>query len=66
MLTERLAPMSVARCAAARISNSSRGECCVDDLALPGMLYLAILRSPHAHARVTGIGLSAARAADGT
>jgi len=37
----------------------------VDDIALPGMLYLAILRSPHAHARITGIDLSAARAADG-
>src|SRR5258705_11022286 len=36
----------------------------VDDIALPGMLYLAILRSPHAHARITGIDLSAARAAD--
>jgi aerobic carbon-monoxide dehydrogenase large subunit len=37
----------------------------VDDIALPGMLYLAILRSPHAHARITGIDLSAARAAAG-
>jgi aerobic carbon-monoxide dehydrogenase large subunit len=37
----------------------------VDDIALPGMLYLAILRSPHAHARITGVDLSAARAAAG-
>jgi CO/xanthine dehydrogenase Mo-binding subunit len=37
----------------------------VDDIALPGMLYLAILRSPHAHARITRIDLSAARAAAG-
>ena len=37
----------------------------VDDIALPGMLFLAILRSPHAHARITGIDLSAARAAAG-
>jgi carbon-monoxide dehydrogenase large subunit len=37
----------------------------VDDIALPDMLYLAILRSPSAHARITGIDLSAARAADG-
>ncbi|HEX3416431.1 MAG TPA: xanthine dehydrogenase family protein molybdopterin-binding subunit, partial [Stellaceae bacterium] len=37
----------------------------VDDIARPGMLYLAILRSPHAHARITGMDLSAARAADG-
>src|SRR5216683_3350864 len=37
----------------------------VDDIALPGMLYLAILRSPHAHARIAGIDLSAARATAG-
>jgi carbon-monoxide dehydrogenase large subunit len=33
----------------------------VDHIAPPGMLYLAILRSPQAHARVIGIDLSAAR-----
>ena len=37
----------------------------VDDINLPGTLYLAILRSPHGHARITGIDLSAARAAAG-
>src|SRR5271167_2664320 len=37
----------------------------VDDIKLPGMLYLAILRSPHAHARITGVELSAATAAAG-
>jgi aerobic carbon-monoxide dehydrogenase large subunit len=37
----------------------------VDDIKLPGTLYLAILRSPHAHARITGIDLSSARAATG-
>src|SRR5215469_2979411 len=37
----------------------------VDDVKLPGTLYLAILRSPHAHARIIGIDLSAARAAAG-
>jgi aerobic carbon-monoxide dehydrogenase large subunit len=37
----------------------------VDDIKLPGMLHLAILRSPHAHARITGVELSAARAATG-
>jgi carbon-monoxide dehydrogenase large subunit len=37
----------------------------VDDIKLPGMLYLAILRSPHAHALITGVDLSAARAASG-
>src|SRR6202023_2370869 len=37
----------------------------VDDIKLPGMLYLAILRSPHAHAIITGVDLSAAKAAAG-
>lgn len=37
----------------------------VDDVKLPNMAAAAILRSPHAHARVTGIDLSAARAMGG-
>jgi aerobic carbon-monoxide dehydrogenase large subunit len=37
----------------------------VDDLALPGLTYLAFLRSPHAHARVLAIRTDAARAAPG-
>ena len=37
----------------------------VDDIRLPGTLYLAILRSPHAHARITAIDLYAARAIAG-
>jgi aerobic carbon-monoxide dehydrogenase large subunit len=37
----------------------------VDDIKVPGTLYLAILRSPRAHARITGIDLSAARAEPG-
>ena len=37
----------------------------VDDVALPGTLNLAILRSPHAHARITSIDLAAARGASG-
>src|SRR5271168_4210908 len=37
----------------------------VDDIKLPGTLHLAILRAPHAHARITGIDLSAAKAAAG-
>jgi len=32
----------------------------VDDLALPGMLYCAIVRSPHAHARIKGIDATGA------
>ncbi|MFC4004474.1 aerobic carbon-monoxide dehydrogenase large subunit [Prauserella oleivorans] len=34
----------------------------VDDVVLPGMLHGAVLRSPHAHARITGIDVSAAKA----
>jgi aerobic carbon-monoxide dehydrogenase large subunit len=33
----------------------------VDDVQLPGMLYAAVLRSPHAHARIRSIDASAAR-----
>ncbi|HEX7140717.1 MAG TPA: molybdopterin cofactor-binding domain-containing protein [Vicinamibacterales bacterium] len=36
-----------------------------DDLTLPGTLHAAILRSPHAHARVKRIDTSKARTADG-
>src|ERR1700757_3902324 len=34
----------------------------VDDVVLPGMLHGAVLRSPHAHARITSIDTSAAEA----
>ena len=37
----------------------------VDDVTLPGMLHAAFLRSPHAHARVTGIDASKALAIPG-
>lgn len=43
---------------------SGRG-CFVDDLQLPGMLHLDILRSPHAHARIHAIDAAAARALPG-
>ncbi|MGH8064764.1 MAG: xanthine dehydrogenase family protein molybdopterin-binding subunit [Candidatus Entotheonellia bacterium] len=33
----------------------------VDDIHLPDMLYAAVLRSPHAHARIRAIDVSAAR-----
>jgi len=36
-----------------------------DDLALPRMLHCKLLRSPHAHARITGIDVSRALALDG-
>ncbi len=37
----------------------------VTDLALPGMLHAALLRSPHAHARIRSIDVAAARAMPG-
>jgi aerobic carbon-monoxide dehydrogenase large subunit len=36
-----------------------------DDITLPGMVHAAILRSPHAHARITSIDTSRAKAAPG-
>jgi len=37
----------------------------VDDVTAPDTLHLAVLRSPHAHARIRGIDLAAARAMPG-
>src|ERR687890_171396 len=37
----------------------------VDDIALPGMLFGYVLRSPHAHARILSIDTTAAAAAPG-
>jgi carbon-monoxide dehydrogenase large subunit len=37
----------------------------VDDVQFPGMLHLAVLRSPHAHARIQRIDAEAARARPG-
>ncbi len=37
----------------------------VDDLRIPGILHAAVLRSPHAHARIRKVDLSAVRAAPG-
>jgi len=37
----------------------------VDDLRVPGCLHAAMLRSPHAHARIVGIDAAAARRAPG-
>src|SRR5271170_4379889 len=37
----------------------------LDDLAFDGLTHAAVLRSPHAHARIDGIDASAARAAPG-
>ncbi len=37
----------------------------VDDIMLPGLLYLAIVRSPHAHARISALRTEQARGAPG-
>jgi aerobic carbon-monoxide dehydrogenase large subunit len=37
----------------------------VDDIRVPGMLHMALLRSPHAHADILSVDLSAAKAATG-
>src|SRR5712691_6460040 len=37
----------------------------VDDIVLPGMLHMAILRSPYAHARINSIDTSRAQALEG-
>jgi carbon-monoxide dehydrogenase large subunit len=37
----------------------------VDNLTLPGMVWMAVVRSPYAHARIQSIDLTAARAAEG-
>ena len=37
----------------------------LDDIVRPGMLHVAFLRSPHAHARSRSIDLEAARSAPG-
>ena len=43
-----------------------RGQgCFVDDLHLPGMVHAAVLRSPHAHARIERIDARRARATPG-
>ena len=41
------------------------GSVYTDDVTLPGMVHAAILRSPHAHARITGVDTAAAAAAPG-
>ena len=37
----------------------------LDDLVVPGLLHLVVVRSPHAHARVRGVDREAARRCDG-
>ena len=59
--------MAVSRLVGARIHRredprlvSGRGRY-VDDFTLPGMLHMALVRSPHAHARVGGVDVTEAR-----
>ena len=37
----------------------------VDDLSVPGMVWMALVRSPHAHARIKSVDTSKARAQPG-
>jgi carbon-monoxide dehydrogenase large subunit len=37
----------------------------VDDIKLPGMLHMQVVRSTHAHARLSKVDVSAAKAAPG-
>src|SRR5262249_56979839 len=37
----------------------------VDDITLPGVLHLGLVRSPHAHARIVEVDASGARRLDG-
>src|SRR4051812_23450261 len=37
----------------------------IDDLTIPGMVWVSLVRSPYAHARINGIDLTAAREAPG-
>ncbi len=37
----------------------------IDNLTLPGTVYMAVVRSPYPHARIKGVSLDAARAAEG-
>ena len=41
------------------------GATYTDDVQLPGMLQVAILRSPHAHAKINSVDTTAAAAAPG-
>jgi CO/xanthine dehydrogenase Mo-binding subunit len=61
-------PLEVVGKPLARITGAARarGEATYTaDLQLPGMLHTAVLRSPHAHARVTKLDLSRAESAPG-
>lgn len=63
MTIQRLTGTSVQRVEDPRIL-TGRGRY-VDDVAVPGMLHAAFVRSPHAHAHIVSIDLDAARALAG-
>ncbi|MGH2394008.1 MAG: xanthine dehydrogenase family protein molybdopterin-binding subunit, partial [Candidatus Limnocylindria bacterium] len=62
-MSERLLGASVRRREDARLV-TGRGRY-VADVALPGMLHVAVHRSPHAHARLVKIDVEAARRRSG-
>ena len=37
----------------------------VDNMTLPGMVFMAVVRSPYAHARIKSVNLEGARQAEG-
>src|SRR5262245_28880342 len=61
--TERLFGKSIKRREDPRFI-TGRGQY-VDDVKIPGMTYAAFVRSPHAHARIRSIDVSAAKAHPG-
>ena len=64
--TEGRRTTSAPRSRARRTRRSSRGQArYVDNLTLPGMLWMAVVRSPYAHARITNVDVSKALAAEG-
>src|SRR5207247_7298193 len=70
--TRRLySPMVISRALGARIKRREDPRLItgtatyVDDVVPPGLLHVVIVRSPHAHAKVTAIDTAAARRAPG-
>jgi carbon-monoxide dehydrogenase large subunit len=67
MTTAETAPREVGRARArkedARLITGQTNW--TDNIVLPGLTYVAFARSPYAHARITGVDLSAAREASG-
>ena len=59
-------PISAARCRGPNLARLTQGRAqFVSDLALPRMVHVAFVRSPHAHARITEIETAAAKRAAG-